>query len=913
MRFSKIVFLFLLLASARVSAQQQLTNRIRAQFVNAPLSEFVKVVESQAPVRFYYDVAAFDSLRISLVADATPLSQLLDSLFTGPKFYYAVDFNKNIFLTTTEISTGFASARRKSTVRYDDFEEDEGVAAFRERKVYEIGTRGTANRNTKELVLSGYVRLEGSGDAIADATVKLQHSASGTATNQAGYYSLRLPPGRHVITFTSVGLKPTLRSIIIHNDGSLNVEMQQDVTRLQEVVVKSDAMSNTASLQMGANKLSIEAIKVLPASFGEVDVLKAILTLPGVKTVGEASSGFNVRGGSADQNLILLNGSTIYNPFHFFGFFSSFNPESIENVELFKASVPTMYGGRLSSVLRISGREGDKEKFKGSAGLGLVTSRLNFEGPILKNKLSFLVGARTTYSNWIFRLLPESSGYRDSKTSFNDANLTLDYQINDHNRLRLSAYASKDESNLNTDTTYKYNNRNISLEWSGNYHGKLYHSTMLGWDHFNYGNFSDVEKLSAYRLRFSINQVTLRSDLVYELSPRNTLKFGVSSILYTLNPGTYQPVGENSLVTPNIIPAEQGVESAIFVEENFDITSKLSVSAGIRYSMFNYLGAQTINEYAPGLPRSPENITGTKNYDRGEIINTYHGPEPRVSARYLITEKFSLKAGYTVMRQYIHMISNSVAISPTDIWKLSDPNIKPQYSEQWSAGVYKNFGEKFELSLEGYWKTIDNYLDYKSGAILVMNPSIEQDVVRTKGKGYGLEFLARKPKGNFNGWLAYTYSRIFLIGDDPISGEKINRGKYYPANYDKPHDFNFSGNQKFSKRVNFSLNINYSTGRPVTVPIGVFNYGGAPKTLYSQRNGYRIPDYFRMDISVNVEGNHKVKQLLHNSWTFGIYNLTGRKNPYSVYFTNSGGVIKGYKISIFGSAIPFINYNIRLK
>jgi hypothetical protein len=337
----------------------------------------------------------------------------------------------------------------------------------------------------------------------------------------------------------------------------------------------------------------------------------------------------------------------------------------------------------------------------------------------------------------------------------------------------------------------------------------------------------------------------------------------------------------------------------------------LSVSTGLRYSMYNAIGTKTLNSYAPGGPKNETTVTDTRVIDRGKFYNFYHGLEPRFSARYKIANNLSVKAAYTVMRQYIHMISNSVAISPTDIWKLSDPNIKPQLSEQVSFGLFNVFGTNFETSLEGYAKRIKNYLDFKSGATLVLNPALEQDVLPTRGKAYGLEFMIKKLEGNLNGWFNYTYSRTWLIANDPQLGEQINGGRYYPASYDKPHAVNLTVNQKVSRRFNVTVNSTYSTGRPVTVPIGVFSYGGAAKTLYSDRNAYRIPNYFRTDLSFNLEGNHKIHQLTHNSWTFGIYNITGRRNPYSVYFISEGDLIKGYKLSVFGSAIPFINYNIR--
>jgi hypothetical protein len=881
----------------------------------ASLKDLVEAVESQSSYHFYFRASDFDSFSVTVSADKKPLTFILDEAFKNTAYHYAIDPQRNVFLTkdvviTTQLLSDIISNQNRPANRPAISNDDEynRISALNERRVFDIGIK---NSGKARATISGTVKSMNSGEPILGAAVTVQNSSAGVATDEKGNYSLELPTGRHSLTIRSIGMKNTIRNIVLHSDGRLNIEMVPESSNLNEVTVTSDRESHVKGLQMGVERLDIQTIKYIPSSFGEVDVLKAMLTVPGVKTVGEASSGFNVRGGATDQNLILFNNATIYNPFHFFGFFSSFNSETVESVELYKSAIPASYGGRLSSVLKVDSREGDMQKYKGSVGLGLLTSRLNLEGPIVKDKVSFLVGGRTTYSNWIFNLLPDDSGYKGTEASFYDVNFTLTGKINDKNTVSVSGYMSQDESNLNTDTTYSYSNRNISARWSSGFSSKLFADFTAGYDHYDYGNKSTSDPINAYKLTFAINQVHAKADFSYELSLAHTLKFGASGIYYSTNPGTYVPVGEASQVANAVVEYERGFESALFAEDQFEITDQLSVSAGLRYSMFNYLGDQTVNQYAPGSPRTEENITGTKEYDKNELIKTYNGPEIRASVRYAFTDNFSIKASYNTLRQYIHMLSNTVAISPTDTWKLSDPNIKPQFSEQYSFGVYNTVFKTLQTSAEVYSKKIENYLDYKSGAVLIMNDHVETDVMTTRGKAYGVELMVRKPIGKLNGWISYTYSRILLKMDDPIAGENINRGEYYPASYDKPHDFSLVLNQKVNRRLSFSLNTNYSTGRPVTIPIGVFYYGGAPKTLYSDRNGYRIPDYFRMDFSVNVEGNHNLKQWIHTSWTFGIYNLTGRKNPYSVYYTSENGAINGYKLSIFGTLVPFVNFNFR--
>jgi len=704
-------------------------------------------------------------------------------------------------------------------------------------------------------------------------------------------------------------MKDTRRQIVVYGEGKMNIELQGQVITLKNVIVSAQKLNNVRSTQMGVQRLDIKTIKQVPVVFGEADLLRVLLTLPGVKSVGEASTGLNVRGGSADQNLILFNDATIYNPSHFFGLFSAFNPEVVKDVELYKSSIPARYGGRLSSVIDINGREGNKKNFAGSAGIGLLTSRLNIEGPLIKDKSSFIVGARTTYANWLLKILPDK--YKNSRASFYDVNFNISHEINKKNNLYITGYMSKDRFNLNSDTIYDYGNQSISLKWKHVFSNKLSVIFTTGYDRYRYNIQSDHDSLSAYKLNFDVNQAYFKAHFNYYLSSYHTIEFGLNSIYYKLHPGSYQPSGGKSLVVPDEVQSEQGLESALYISDHYTITPALSLEAGIRYSMFNYIGPQTVNTYAPGLPKEEDNITGTITYGKGDFIKTYSGPEYRISMRYSFSDSFSVKAGYNSQRQYIHVLSNTTAQAPTDIWKLSDPNIKPQYGDQFSVGLYKNFkSNTIEASIEVYYKRIQDYLDYKSGAVLVLNHHIETDVINTKGKAYGVEVLIKKNTGKLNGWISYTYSRTLLKQDDPTAGEVINNGEYYPANYDKPHDLTVIANYRVNHRFSVSLNGTYSTGRPITVPIGTFYYAGSLRTLYADRNSYRIPDYFRMDFAINILGNHKVNQKTHNSWTVGVYNLTGRKNPYSVYFVSENGIVQGYKLSIFGSAIPYVNFNI---
>lgn len=913
---------FTLLTTSATMAQQNAMPLVTGNFKNITIENFLLQLEKETGYHLYFDTAQLDSITVDITVNKKPLTEVLNLAFANTKLEVAYYEPDNIFISKglvvqTELPNGFfeknkiaanGSAEDSSIIDYANIGNPVSTGAL-QNKLYSIGNKNAAN-NSPDGTITGFVLDSKTGEPVTGASLHLENTKTDVAADQFGYYTISVPKGRHTLSIQSIGMKDTKREITVYGDGKFNIEMQSQIISLKKVVVSAEKASNIRSLQMGVQTIDIKTIKQVPVVFGEADILRVVLTLPGVKSVGEASTGLNVRGGSADQNLILFNDATIYNPSHFFGLFSAFNPEIIKNVELYKASVPAKYGGRLSSVLEINSREGNKKELSGTAGIGLLTSRLTLEGPLIKDKSSFIIGARTTYADWLLNLLPKQ--YENSKAGFYDFNINISHEINKKNSLFLTAYMSKDNFNLNSDTTYDYGNKNISLKWKHIFNNKLYMLVSGGYDNYEYSIKSSANPINAYKLDFNINQENFKAHFNYFVNSKHTVEFGANSILYKLNPGNYNPLGKESLVVPDIIEAEKGLESALYVSDKYTISSELSVEGGVRYSMFNVLGPQSFNVYPAGVPKTEDNITGTNNYGKNKFIKTYRGPEVRLSARYAFSGDFSMKAAYNTQRQYIHQLSNTTAIAPTDIWKLSDPNIKPQFGQQVSLGFYKNFkSNTIETSVEVYYKKIKDYLDYKSGAVLVLNHHIETDVLPTKGKAYGVEFQIKKLTGKLNGWISYTWSRTLLKANDISQGEIINRGLYYPANYDKPHEVTFITNYRINHRFSFSLNANYSTGRPITVPIGRFFYDNSLRTLYADRNSYRIPDYFRTDFSINLDGNHKIHQKFHNSWTVGVYNVTGRKNPYSVYFISENGVVNGYKFSIFGSQIPFINFNIK--
>lgn len=893
--------------------------RVTGNFQSTKFRNFVQQVEQSTSYRFYFDEAVLDSFTVNVQANNLTVAELLQKVFQQSPYQFTISSNKIYIAKQLPFQAGLPEDFfDKNKISKDSVVQTPVVAEANakdkikapvENKLLEIGSR-SAQPKTK-VTLAGYIKDEKSGEPIPNASVYIDSLSAGVLTDQFGYFSLTIPPGRHFVHITSVGMKNTSRQVMLYSDGKLNIELAEYVPSLREVVVTAARTSNTRSLAMGSNKLNIKTIKQVPVIFGEADVLKVVLTLPGVTSVGEASTGFNVRGGSADQNLIILNDLTIYNPSHLFGFFSAFNPDVIKGVELYKSAIPEKYGGRLSSVLDVTTKEGNSKKISGNGGIGPLTSKLSIEGPIVKDRSTFILSGRTSYSNWLLSKVRNSS-YRNSRAGFYDLDLHITHAINSKNSIYLNGYISNDQFRLNNDTTYKYGNKNFNVKWKHNFNNKFFGVATLGFDNYKYNIESENNVSNAFRLGFDINQANFRTDFSYSQGLKHLFKFGVTSIYYKLHPGSFQPTTSQSLVVPDKLDAEQGLESAVYFGDEYTINSNLSINAGVRYSIFNYLGPRSQVNYAEGVPRTKNTMLDTVQFASGKIIQTYSNPEFRFTLRYSLSENASVKLSFNTMRQYIHMLSNTNAISPTDVWKLSDAYIKPQAGTQVSAGFYKNFkSNTIETSIEVYYKKLENYLDYKSGASLILNHNIETDVISSRGKAYGAEFLLKKSSGKLNGWVSYTYSRILLQSNDPIAGEDINEGRYYPANYDKPHNANFIGNYRFSHRYSMSVGLNYSTGRPVTLPIAVFNYGGGQRVFYADRNSYRVPDYFRADLSFMIEGNHKIKQLTHNSWSFGVYNLTGRKNAYSVYFVQENGFIKGYQLSIFGTIIPFVTYNFR--
>jgi len=746
-------------------------------------------------------------------------------------------------------------------------------------------------------------------EPLVGVNILIDETQEGYASDVDGVIEMNLNKGSYTLFITYIGYKSIEYNVRVLNDGKFKVFMEDFSQQIEEIVVSSRASDyNVKNTEIGKQVLTVETIEGLPPFVGEVDILKSITLLPGVTTVGEASSGFNIRGSSADQNLILLGGAPLYNPSHLFGFFSAFNTDLIQDVSIYKGGIPAKYGGRAASILDLRFKSGDDNNWNGSASVGLISSKISAGGPIIKNKLSLLVGARSSYSNYLLNAVNDAN-ISNSSAQFYDANVILDYQIGDRSNVRYSFYRSADNFAFASDTSFFWSNQNHVLAFNKAFGEKF---------------FLDVDLVQA-QYKFSIinngpfNSFNLDSEILdrnanvgfrYIPFENQEFSFGANAKLLTLDPGNFYKKNEDSFIDPIKIENENGQEGAAYFQHDLEIGEWLGLSYGVRYSIFRLIGANSVANYDPLFARNEENIIGFTEYGQGDLIQEYSGWEPRASIRISLGKTASFKMGYNKMYQYIHLVSNTTTIAPTDIWKLSDNFVKPQEVDQYSVGLFKNFFDnKYESSVEAYYKDLRNILDYKDGADLILNPNIESALLSGNGTAYGLEFYLKKNTGDMTGWLSYTYSRSErqVIGSFPE--EIINNGQLYPANYDKPHSFNAVMEYKFNSNVKASGIFTYSTGRPITYPEAKFIYGNSNIAFYETRNGFRVPDYHRLDLSLTFAMNGQ-KKIFKGDWVISVYNVYGRKNTFSVFFNDLiGEPPQAYRLSVLGIPFPSLSYN----
>ncbi len=917
MKKKLIVILFFLVSNYFMFGQND--QNITVVFNKTDLKEAVLQVENLSGAIFFFDESWLKDHQVTKSYDNADLKTVLNGIFENTNINYFKTDGKVILLNNSIVyrelpSDFFGEEILEEEVQYNSrpiFQEEfTDSNNKRKRKIITIGKQ-KMNTGEGSFELSGYIINTKTNEPVQNLSISTTNGSKYAATDAKGFYAIKLPYGLNKLESNLLGFERIFQDVIMYGDGTLNLRVTENAEALDEIVVEFKRDANVKDAVVGASKINIETIKTIPLVLGERDILKVATTLPGIKTAGEGASGFNVRGGRADQNLILLDDAVIYNPAHFLGFFSAVNPFTTGSLEIYKASIPAEYGGRLSSVFDIETKAGNTEKFSGEGSIGPITANLALEVPVVKEKASLIAGVRATYSDYILKNLDEES-LNNSEASFYDVMVKYKHNINNKNSVQGTFYASKDNFSITSDSVFSYNNRLASLKWSHTFNEKSRADIILVNSQYKYNILYDADANKDFDFGYNLIESQFKINLNYVVSNEHKLSYGLSSKLYTVDPGTIEPVGSNSSVEQKVVQREKGLESAIYFSDLYKVSEKMLLNVGLRYSMYAALGGGSQNIYAEGLPKNESSVIEVRNYSNNEVIKTYGGLEYRISGRYLLGNDFSLKAGYNRTIQYLHLLSTNTTISPTDIWKLSDLNIEPQRADQYSFGVFKNIIENnLEFSLEGYYKKMNDLLDYKIGSQLILNDNLETELLQGVGKAYGVEFLLKKTKGKLNGYFGYSYSRALIKLDSEINEERVNNGDFFSANYDKPHDFSLVTNYKLTKRYSISTNFTYQTGRPVTYPIGRFNFAGEEQVLYSDRNQFRIPDYYRLDIGLNIEGNHKLKKLAHSFINISVYNVLGRNNPYSVFFVNDDGQIKAYKTSIFSIPVPTITYNFK--
>jgi len=896
-----------LLFSRLVNAQDEL--KITWDYTNLSFSEFVGKAENTLNLRFFFRDEWVNDLKPGDFPGITSLTGLLDILFRDKSLFYFIDDSGNVVVTknfAVKVSDAPMPGTRNfiAPTEYYDSQDKQKLSG---NLFVDIGNPADRLR-PGNVTITGYIANRDTKEPVAGVTVLVQKLATGTISNEYGFYTLTLPRGVHLIKFSFIGMREKEINVNLYGSGEMDIEMNSMLIPLKETVVSAEKNVIFQRYEVGVEKVNITSFKLLPTSMGEADIIKSVLLIPGVQSVGEGSAGFNVRGGSSDQNLILLYGAPVYNSSHFFGFFSAVNSDIIRDVTLYKGGIPGRYGGRISSVLDITSRDGNRREFAGNAGISPITAHLMVEGPIKKDTCTYILTGRTTYSNWVFGLIDNAS-LKNSRASFYDMNGRITYDLNKNNKIDVSSYLSHDSFRFNSDTAYSYDNNIVALRWRHFFNSRFFSLLSVNNSSYSYDVESRSTPEEGFLLSHKVNSTGFKADFNW-YQGRNEINYGADLTRYSVLPGSFLPSGDSSLIVGKTIQREKAFETGLYFEDKFVVTDYMSINAGMRFSSFFSVGPGTFYRYDPSYSRSLSTITDTLNFNSQKIYKTYGGPEFRVSLNFRTSTRSSFKINYNRTRQYLHLLSNTTSISPTDTWKLSDYYLKPQIGDQYAVGFYQMlFKNNIEASVELYYKQIQNMLDFKGGTNLVMAENIEKDLVNVQGKAYGLELSVRKDEGRVRWSLGYTYARIFLKSIGRFSDEIINKGEWFPANFDKPNDLVATFNFLFSRRFSFSANYTYSTGRPITYPVATYYMGDILLVHYSDRNKYRIPDYMRLDLSVKLSGNLRSHKIANPHWIFSVYNLLGRQNVYSIYFKNENRMVNGYKLSIFGQAIPSLSFN----
>lgn len=770
-----------------------------------------------------------------------------------------------------------------------------------------------------KFTVNGYIKDASNGEALIGATIYIKEIKNGATTNEYGFYSITLPSGTYSADFSYVGFQLISKNLTLDKNIQLSIDLAPESEQLQEVVVQAEIeQANVRNAEMSTNRLEVKIIQRVPMLFGEADVLRSLLLLPGVSTVGEGASGFNVRGGSVGQNLVLLDEAPVYNSSHLFGFFSVFNPDAVKDTKLFKGAIPARYGGRLASILDVRMKDGNSKKMEVTGGIGSVFSRLAVEGPLIKDKASFIIAARRSYIDVLARpfvpLLKDGGAL-----NFYDLTLKTNYNINRKNKLFLSGYFGRDNFKFDKTQGFNWGNATTTLRWNHLFNERLFSNITLVYSKYDYALQFGKDDRNRFTWNSSISNLIFRPQFTYFINSNNELNFGADVTYYTFEPAN--AVGVTNGVAVDIsLPRKYNLETALHIGNSQKISDEFSIEYGLRFSHFQYMGPGTAYTYNDTIPGIRKTVTATKQYKGGENIATYSNFEPRFSFRAQTTESSSVKGSYNRMVQYLHLISNTTASNPLDVWTPTSNNIRPEIADQFTLGYFKDVGEtkQYELSVEGYLRYTQNQIDYIDGASLLINKYLEGDLLSGLGRAYGIETYFQKKTGRVTGWVSYTLGRTELKVDG------INRGEWYETRFNQTHNLKVAAFYEINNRWSVSGNFIYISGTPTTFPTSRYIQQGilVPYNINDSRNNVHLPSYNRLDISFRLEGKkvkHDKQRKNTDYWVFSLYNVYGRRNPFSIYFSQNDVRVpagqplssQATQLSIIGSIIPSVSYNFK--
>lgn len=895
----KIVSSLFVLMALWFSAAAQTAEEVRisGNFQNQSLNVFFNEISEKYKVRFYYKDSWVEPVIISRTFTNTPLIQALNLVLEETGLTFSV-FQENEIVVF-----------KKALDTRTNFDELQQVLVIGDP--VNIGRYKTAR-------LSGTVADGKTGETLVGAVIQSNLPGKGATTNSNGEFQLDLPTGEQILKISFVGFESSNVKIRLIENGFAEFQVFEESHSIGEVTVVGQEADLPRS-QMSMVQMSALEMKRLPALMGEVDVLKGLTMLPGVQTVSELSSGFNVRGGNTDQNLILVEGSPVFNSSHLFGFLSLINPDLVENVRLFKGGMPVKYGERVSSVLEVDFRDGDSDAIRVKGGLGIINSRLSVEGPLTKNKkLTFIAGGRSSYTSWVLKKIPDVN-ISNSVTNFYDISGKATYKLDAHNKISAMGYISNDEFSTSAESVTEYGSKLANVSVNTRLAEPLYSEAQLSFSQYKYRltDFASQKPAEAYHLDNSLQYVSGSFNLKWHVTPRHNADAGFKIIANQIDPGEIVPFQELTVIGRQKLNREKTLEWAAYISDEFEILPQFTIAGGLRYTGFSNIGTPLVYIYDPAFPVSEKTIIDSLSFGEREVSKTYRGIEPRFSLIYEWAMGTTVKLNYQRTRQNIFQLSNSAVISPAETWKAADYHLKPVISDQFAIAIESNSWKKdYDFSTEIYYKNLQNLVEYKNGARLLMNQHVETVLIPTDGFSYGIELSAKKQAGRLTGYASYVFARTMQKNTGDFDEEKLWKGEFYRSVYDRPHDLSLTTTYNISRRWKLSGNFVFISGRPVTLPELQYTYAGEKLVYYSERNKYRMPPYHRMDVSISLDQNLKKKRMWKGSWTLAVYNAYGRKNPYSVYYKKSPPGITNeyrnyslYKLSVIGIPVPSLTYN----